>query len=303
MKHAESRLRIAGTALLMIAVLGCESLAGEEGGETVNAAPVAGQALSEAGEGPFAKPGFFAEIREGRLWVFRADDEELSRFRAGSEPAKHVTRIRVGPAGMTVKSPDTETVNEYLAAKEGFYTQVVDGRIWVFRPDSPELVKFRSGGEPAKHVTRISAGPSGMTVKAPDTETVDAYVCSKPGFFTEMKEGRLWVFREGDDELARFRSGGELAKHVTRVKAGPGGVTVKAPDTETLDAYMTARDGFYTQMVDGRLWVFVDGSSDLESFRGGNEPAKHVTRVKAGPGGVTVKAPDTETLDAYLASK
>ena len=38
-------------------------------------------------------------------------------------------------------------------------------------------------GEPAKHVIRPGAGPMGMTLKSPDTETLLAYVVANGRFF------------------------------------------------------------------------------------------------------------------------
>lgn len=67
----------------------------------------------------------------------------------------------------------------------------------------------------------------------------DASAYAKPGFHTEMEDGRLWVFKEGSEELENYRSKGELAKHVVRPGAGPGGMTLKAPDAETLDSYLS----------------------------------------------------------------
>jgi hypothetical protein len=64
--------------------------------------------------------------------------------------------------------------------KPGFVTALRDGRLWVFRADSAELTEFQDKGEPGKHVTRIGAGPEGMTIKAPDTETLDAYLAAMP---------------------------------------------------------------------------------------------------------------------------
>jgi len=141
-------------------------------------------------------------------------------------------------------------------------------------------------------------------------------------FVTIEEDGRLWVFRADSEELGKFRSDGELAKHVIRPKAGPGGVTLKSPDAETLDAYMAQvtsaasmsaanashggsiydKPGFHTELHDGRLWVFKAGSEELEMFQKNGELAKHVIRPKAGPDGMTIKAPDTETIDAYMAS-
>ena len=50
------------------------------------------------------------------------------------------------------------------------------GRLWVFRTGSKALDQFLSAGEPAKSVTRIGVGPEGQTVRAPDVETIEAYL-------------------------------------------------------------------------------------------------------------------------------
>ena len=64
----------------------------------------------------------------------------------------------------------------------------------------------------------------------------------RAGFYTELdKDGRLWVFKAGSAELAEFKAEGKPARHVVRPAAGPGGVTLKAVDFETLDAYQAAR--------------------------------------------------------------
>jgi hypothetical protein len=62
-------------------------------------------------------------------------------------------------------------------AKPGFATEVVDGRLWVFDTGSEAYAKYKkSGMEPGKFATAIGAGPDGMTVKAPDIETLNAYL-------------------------------------------------------------------------------------------------------------------------------
>ncbi len=66
------------------------------------------------------------------------------------------------------------TGNKY--DREGFVTFVKDNRLWVFRTDSKDLAEFKKLGEVEKHVTRIAAGPDGMTIKAPDAATLDAYL-------------------------------------------------------------------------------------------------------------------------------
>ena len=64
---------------------------------------------------------------------------------------------------------------------------------------------------------------------------------AKPGFVTEEKDGRLWVFREGSKDLAEFRKHGELTKMVTRIGAGPNGMTIRAGDAKDIDDYIAAR--------------------------------------------------------------
>jgi hypothetical protein len=63
----------------------------------------------------------------------------------------------------------------------------------------------------------------------------------KPGFVTEVHDGRLWVFKRDAKELAEFKKNGELGKQVTRIGAGPNKMTMKAPDAETIDAYLGAK--------------------------------------------------------------
>jgi hypothetical protein len=64
---------------------------------------------------------------------------------------------------------------------------------------------------------------------------------SKPGFHTEVKDGRLWVFRDGSKDLAEFKQHGEPAKQVTRIGGGPNGMTIKSSDAKVIDEYMAAK--------------------------------------------------------------
>lgn len=63
----------------------------------------------------FDLPGFVTEVEDGRLWVFKENSAELTEFKQHGEPAKQFTVIGAGPKGMTVKSADKETLDEYLA--------------------------------------------------------------------------------------------------------------------------------------------------------------------------------------------
>lgn len=246
------------------------------------------------------KAGFVSWVVEGRLWVFNITSAEAADFVKGGEPAKSVTRPGAGPGRMTVRSSDNETIEAFIATKPGFFVWPVDGRLWVFRSGSAEIAAFLTDGELARSVTRPGAGPGGVTLRSEDSETIEAYVTARAGFETAIVDGRLWVFETGSEDFAEFQANGELAKSVTRPGAGPGGITIRSADSETIDKYLVAKEGFETFFVEGRLWVFRTGSEDLAEFKANGELAKSVTRPAAGPGGVTVRSADSATIDAYL---
>ncbi len=55
-----------------------------------------------------------------------------------------------------------------------------DGRLWVLEADSKAYAQFKAHGEPAKMVTRIGAGPNGMTIRSTDPAVIDGYLASNP---------------------------------------------------------------------------------------------------------------------------
>lgn len=289
-----------------LALAGCASPKGKSAQDGGGAAAPAADAMAvteEASETDrFDKPGFYTYPDGERLWVFRHDAKELQKFVDSGDLGKRVVIPRAGPEGRTVKAPDRETVIEYMAQKPGFETRMKEGRLWIFRAGSKNVTTFDAGGEPAKRVTFVKQGPLDTTLMAFDRAVLDDWRVFKRGFTTQMDDGRLWVFHEDSKELDRFKRTGDLGKRVVMPGAGPGGMTIKAPDRETVQAYLAAMDGFYTQIEDGRVWVFRPNTKELEEFRSKGEPAKHVIRPKAGPLGMTIKAPDTETANAYLAS-
>jgi hypothetical protein len=126
---------------------------------------------------------------------------------------------------------------------------------------------------------------------------------SFPGFKTFTDDGRLIVFREEDAEAATYPQHRELGKSVTRIGAGPGGATLRAPDADTLEAFLLSGKGYVVRLQEGRLWVFAAESPEWREFLQHGEPGKSVTRVGAGPDGKTVKAPDAAVLDGWLASR
>lgn len=66
----------------------------------------------------------------------------------------------------------------HALARPGFSVFDADdeGRLWVFRSDSPALVEFAKSKELAKFVSAVGEGPNGVTVKAPDAATIADYM-------------------------------------------------------------------------------------------------------------------------------
>lgn len=244
----------------------------------------------------YEREGFDVYPHEGRLWVFESGSQASKDFANGVEPAKSVTRIL---PGRTLRSTEGETLVKYLVQRPGFDTAVLDGRLYVFRAGSEWLAKLHSKGDHIVQSSIVGAGPMGMTVRSRDRETIDEYLAWRPGFDVRMHEGRRWIFLEGSPELASFEAGIEPAKSVTRIR--PGG-SLRAVDGGILDQYEVAAEGFATFPVEGAVWVFREGSLELEHFLAAGEGRSHVTREGAGPAGRAVHAPDEGTLDSYLAA-
>ena len=62
------------------------------------------------------------------------------------------------------------------------------------------------------------------------------------------------------------------------------------------------RPGFKTFEVDGRLWVFQEGSEGLAEYEASGEPGKSVTMVGEGPNGMTIRSDDKAVIAAYMAA-
>ena len=204
-----------------------------------HAAAVAAKPVHPAS--PYDVEGFRTFVEDGRLWVFKDGSEDLAKFIAHGEPAKMVVLPGKGPNGMTMKGTDRGVMMEYVLGKPGYRVFVEDGRLWVFEDGSEDLAKFIEHGEPAKMVVLPGKGPNGMTMKGTDRDVMMAYALAKPGFRVFIEDGRLWVFREGSDDLAKFIEHGEPAKIVVRPGKGPNGMTVKSVDGAIIDAYMAAQ--------------------------------------------------------------
>jgi hypothetical protein len=124
----------------------------------------------------YEREGFSVVMEDGRLWVFHKDSEDYKKFLETGEPAKQVVRPGAGPGGITLKSTENDTINEYRYTLPGFFVRMEDGRLWVFKTASPDLEAFLKTGEPAKQVIMPGAGPEGVTVKAVDVETINEYM-------------------------------------------------------------------------------------------------------------------------------
>ena len=60
---------------------------------------------------------------------------------------------------------------------------------------------------------------------------------------------------------------------------------------------------FVSWEIEGRLWVFVMTSPEAADFAKSGELAKNVTRPGAGPNRMTIRSADSETIDAWKATK
>ena len=146
-----------------------------------------------------------------------------------------------------------------------------------------------------------STASSSQAARTPEAPAVDMTKYERSGFHTSMHSGVLWVIPTDSSEYEQFKSSGYPARSVTRVGAGPGGVSIRAFDADHITAYLASKPGFHTSMNSGVLWVIPTDSSEYEQFQSSGYPARSVTRIGAGPGGVSIRAFDADHIDLYLA--
>lgn len=79
--------------------------------------------------------------------------------------------------------------------------------------------------------------------------------------------------------------------------------TVAVAGDAAAEGAQYAKPGYVTVIEKGRLWVFKDGSKELEDFRKHGEPTVSNMKIGAGPEGMTLKGPSMEVIDAYLAAQ
>jgi hypothetical protein len=228
----------------------------------------------------YSKPGYKTMVSdEGRLIVLTHGEQELS--------GKHVTKIGA-MNGMTVKANSRAALMGYLHSRPGF--KVLPGQ------QENRLIVLAEGEEELsdKHVTKIGV-LDGMTVKANDKQTLNQFLYGKPGFDIKVVEqngrSRLHIFPEGAEHKLE-------AKHVTKIGV-MNGMTVKANEESTLMSYLYHAPGFEIKHTQE------NGRDRLHVFREGEEhklSGKHVTKIGV-LNGLTVKANDKETLEAFLAAQ
>jgi hypothetical protein len=194
-------------------------------------------------------------------------------------------------------APDAEL------ARAGFVAYRLDGRVWLFREGSAEEASFRADGPPAAHVTWPGAGPGGVTLKAPEEALLLEWSATRPGFAARLRDGAIWILREGSPELAALDAGEPPAAPARWEGAGPDGVDLLSSGLEELSSYLHGRPG-YDVFLEGReLWVHPAGSDGALAHRLGERPAQAVAYPGAGPGGVDLRAPSREVALGYLARR
>jgi putative transposon-encoded protein len=295
---------LAATAL----TTGCgRSEAGASSSSTTSATsssePTAASHASAATiDSPYNKPGYVAEVQDGRLYVVPADSELITAEGVEIPEKKIVTSIGAGPAGMTIRSDSKETTVGYLAAKEGFATDVHDGRVYVV-PEGSEFATAEGVEIPEKKiVTSIGTGPMGMTIRSDSKETTKAYLSAKPGFVVDFHDGRLYVVAAGSEFASA--EGVEIPekKIVTSIGAGPMGMTIRSDGKDTTRAYLAAKEGFATKIKNNRVYVVkLDSKNNHDGMV--EIPEKEIiTKIGAGPMGMTVRSDSVATISAYLAA-
>lgn len=160
-----------------------------------------------------------------------------------------------------------------------------------------------AGSSSSSSATASPSGPSGDAPAVAYQGPAEAEGYTLDGFRVYADDDRLWVFRDGSDNLKSYLDKGEPAKRVTLIGVGPHGKTLLGSDKEAMQDYALAArnavDGFAVFAREGRIWVFRRGSKNLNEFLTKGEPAKRVTLIGQGPNGTTLMGSDTEVMKSY----
>ena len=127
----------------------------------------------------------------------------------------------------------------------------------------------------------------------------------RSGYITfETDDCRTWVFRDNSEALHSFAKGEKPVKPAKKSIHTPAGVTILQSDNlETLVGYLALKPGFTTRMIGGYLWVFRDTAAEPALVDEGVKLTKSVSKIAEAAGDIrTIKSPDMDTLNAYLAA-
>lgn len=95
-------------------------------------------------------------------------------------PTEVIVAVSVAAFAVVTTAGCTATpVGQPTYDKQGYQTKVEDGRLWVFPAGSKDYADFTKGVEPKVIVTRIGAGPNGMTIRSNDAKVIDGYLAAR----------------------------------------------------------------------------------------------------------------------------
>jgi uncharacterized protein (TIGR03000 family) len=92
----------------------------------------------------------------------------------------------------------------------------------------------------------------------------------------------------------------EVSKKILLKVGERGAIDLRGDFAKAMPKPEPKEDKFVLIPEGGAVWVFKKGSTALAAFQKEGPPARHVLRLKAGPNGATLKAPDGATIEEYL---
>ena len=230
---------------------------------------------------------------------------ELAALMAGGE-AQLKLRERIADAVRA--DPVFSKKGKYFMERADLYRTTLEKYLAL-----PRLATAIDPNDPitvGKIIRELIDEPGGLDLHAVDVTTLHCFVnANLYDTMTEDLDGGfevLWVFPSGSRGAARYRAGLSPGSHIMMVGVGPGGENICAPDRATAIAFLGRRPGFVTMTEEiGEetllLWIFREGSAEAAAARAGMRPLRSVSRIGVGPAGISLRAPDVATLDAYMA--
>lgn len=124
-------------------------------------------------------------------------------------------------------------------------------------------------------------------------------------FVTIKWQDQLWVFKPNSEEVRQAMDGMFPVDPVLSDEPGPDGMPLRAVSQQLLLEYQATIPGYEAHLDEDALWIFRARSQAAAAYQAGNLDRLNESRViknGAGPAGTDLKAPDSATLEAYLAS-